>query len=77
MAQSVVINKISCYNLSHQTLTSCAFMDDAARACYDVIITSLSSLECRRWGLSKNVADFTTKFIEEQKIPCMIRVWGF
>ena len=42
-------------------------MDDDARACYDRIITSLSSLECRWWGLSKTVTDFTTQFIEEQK----------
>ena len=67
MAQSVVINNICYYNVSHQTLISCAFMDDDARACYDRIITSLSSLECRWWGLSKTVTDFTTQFIEEQK----------
>ena len=67
MAQSVVINKICYYNISHQTLTSCAFMDDDARACYDRIITSLSSLECQRWGLSSKVANFTTKIIEQQQ----------
>ena len=67
MAQTAVLNKICYYNLSHQTLTSCAFMDDDARACYDRIITSLSSLECRRWGLSYKVATFTNKFIENQR----------
>ena len=67
MVQSVVINKICYYNLSYQTLTSCVCMDDDAWACFDRIITSLSSLECRRRGLSKNVADFTTSFIEEQR----------
>ena len=67
MAQSVVLNKICYYNLSHQTLTSCAFIDDDARACYDRIITSLSSLECRRWRLSYKVANVTNKFIENQK----------
>ena len=53
MAQSVVLNKLSYYNISHQTLQSYAFMDDDARACYDRIVTSLSSLECQKWGLSK------------------------
>ena len=33
MAQSAVLNKIAYYNISHQTLTSCAFMDNDARAC--------------------------------------------
>ena len=67
MAQSVVLNKICYYNLSHQTLTRCAFMDDDARACYDRIITSLSSVECRRWGMSYKVASFTNNFIESQQ----------
>lgn len=66
MAQSVVIKNICYYNISHQTLISCAFMDDDARACYDRIITSLSSLECQRWGLSAKEANFTNKFIESQ-----------
>ena len=67
MAQSAVLNKIAYYNISHQTLTSCAFMDDDARACYDRIVTSLSSTECRRWGTSHNTATFTNSFIEKQK----------
>ena len=42
-------------------------MDDDARACYDRIVTSLSSTECRRWGISHNTATFTNSFIEQQK----------
>ena len=72
MAQTAVLNKICYYNLSHQTLTSCAFMDDDARACYDRIITSLSSLECRRWGLSYKLATFTNKFYRKSKISFTI-----
>ena len=41
-------------------------MDKDARACYDRINTSLSSAECRRWGLPYNVASFTNNFIEHQ-----------
>ena len=67
MAQSAVLNKIVYYNISHQILTSCGFMDDDARACYDRIVTSLSSAECRRWGISHNVASFSNIFIEQQK----------
>ena len=50
MAQSVVLNKLMYYNLSHQTLTPCAFMDDDARACYDRIVTELSEVEVQKWG---------------------------
>ena len=67
MAQTAVLNKISYYNISHQTFTSCAFMDDDARACYNRIVTSLSSAECRQWGISHNIATFTNKFIETQQ----------
>ena len=66
MAQSVVLNRLCYYNISHQTLQKCAFMDDDARACYDRIVTSLNSLECQKWGLSKNITDFTNKFNESQ-----------
>ena len=51
MAQSVVLNKLSYYNISHQLQMSCAFMDDDARACYDRIVTCLSSAEFRKWGI--------------------------
>lgn len=67
MAQSAVINKILYYNISHQQGMSAAFMDDDARACYDRIITPLSSLEAIKWGLSLQVANFTTNFIHNQK----------
>ena len=65
-AQSAVINKIMYYNLSHQMLLPAAFMDDDARACYDRIITPLSSLECRKWGAPYRLASFTNNFIESQ-----------
>ena len=67
MAQSVVLNKLMYYNISHQTLTPCAFMDDDARACYDRIVTRFSSADCRKWGISENVASFTNSFIEQQQ----------
>ena len=67
MAQSVVLNKQLCYNISHQTLTMCAFMDDGARACYDRIVTCMSSFECCKWGIDHSVAEFTNNFIESQK----------
>ena len=67
MAQSAVLNKIAYYNISHQTLTGCAFMDDDARACYDRILSSLSSAGCRRWGLSHDITKFTNTFLENQQ----------
>jgi len=65
-AQSAVINKVLYYNLSHQMLMPAAFMDDDARACYDRIITPLSSLECRKWGAPYALTKFTNTFIENQ-----------
>ena len=44
MAQSAVLNKIAYYNISHQTLTGCAFMDDDARACYDRIVSTNNAM---------------------------------
>ena len=67
MEDAVVLNKLMYYNISHQTLTLCAFMDDDARACYDRIVTCMSSLECRKWGIDPKVAEFTNDFIESQK----------
>ena len=67
MAQSVVINKLMYYNITHQTLTPSAFMDDDARACYDRIVTRLSSADCRKWGIGHRVAEFTNSFIEQQE----------
>ena len=65
-AQSAVINKVLYYNLSHQMLLPSAFMDDDARACYDRIITPLSSLECRKWGAPYKLTEFTNNFIKNQ-----------
>ena len=67
MAQSIVLNKLFYYNFSHQTLTLCAFMENDARACYDRIVTCMSSLECRKRGIDYNVSEFTNDFIETQK----------
>lgn len=67
MAQSVVLNKIMYYNLSRQTLTPCAFRDGDARACYNRIVTRLSSADCRKWGVGNNVSSFTNNFIESQQ----------
>ena len=65
-AQSAVLNKVLYYNLSRQMLLPAAFMDDDARACYDRIVTSLNSLECRKWGAPYKLAKFTNTFIENQ-----------
>lgn len=65
MAQSVVLNKLMYYNISHQTLTSCAFTDDDARACCDRIVARYSSADCRKWGIGHDVASFTNNFIEQ------------
>ena len=54
------------YNISHQMIMPPAFMDDDARACYDRIITPLSSLECRKWGAPFKLAKFTNTFIQNQ-----------
>lgn len=67
MVQSVVPNKLVYSNISHQTFTLCAFMDDDARACYDGIVTRLSSADCRKWGIGHKVANFTNSFIEQQQ----------
>ena len=65
-AQSAVIKKVLYYNLSRQMLMPSDFMDDEARACYDRILTSLNSLECRKWGAPFQLAKFTNTFIENQ-----------
>ena len=66
MAQSAVIHKLLYYNISHQTHTSAAFMGDDTRACYDRIVTRHSSIESRKWELSAQITNFTTKFINSQ-----------
>ena len=65
-AQSAVINKVLYYNLSRQMLMPAAFMDDDARACYDRIVTSLNSLEYRKWGAPYQLSKFTNTFIKNQ-----------
>ena len=45
----------------------CAFLDDDAKACYDRIVTHLSEVEVRKWGVSKKAAKFTTKFLHNQE----------
>ena len=65
-AQSAVINKVLYYNLSRQMLMPAAFIDDDARACYDRIVTSLNSLECRKWDAPHKLSKFNNTFIENQ-----------
>ena len=35
--------------------------------CYDRIVTRLSSADCRKWGISHEVAEFANNFIESQQ----------
>lgn len=65
--QSAYINKICYYDLSRQKLMASAFLDDDAKACYDRIVTRLSEVEVRKWGVSKRAAKYTTKFLHSQK----------
>lgn len=65
-AQSAVINKVLYYNLSRQMLMPAAFMDDDAQACYDRILTSTNSSECRKWGAPHQLSKFTNTFIGNQ-----------
>ena len=65
--QSAYINKICYYDLSRQKLMSSAFLDDDAKACYDRIVTGLSEVEVRKWGVSKKASKFTTKFLHNQQ----------
>ena len=65
--QSAYINKICYYDISRQKVMGCAFLDDDAKACYDRIVTRLSEVEVRKWGVSKKAAKFTTKFLHNQQ----------
>ena len=65
--QSAYINKICYYDISRQKVMDCAFLDDDAKACYDRIVTRLSEVEVRKWGVSKEAAQFTTKFLHQQR----------
>ena len=66
-AQSAVLNKIMYYDVTRQNKTPSAFMDDDARACYDRIVTPLSAVEGRKWGMSYSESIYTTKILENQK----------
>ena len=65
--QSAYINKICYYDISRQKDMNCAFLDDDTKACYDRIVTRLSEVEVRKWGVSKKAAAFTTKFLHQQE----------
>ena len=45
-----------------------AFLDDDAKAYYDRIVTRLSKVKVRKWGVSKQAAKFTTKFLHNQEL---------
>ena len=66
-AQTVVLNKMMYYNITHQQLLEAAFMDDDARNCYDRILTTMSAVEMRSWGQSYNEAEFTVEFLQQQQ----------
>ena len=65
-AQSIVLNKLLYYSISHQTKETAAFLDDDAKACYDRILPSLAGVETRKWGLTHKATDLTRKIIESQ-----------
>ena len=65
--QSAIINNICYYDVSRQKVMATSFLDDDAVACYDRILTELSEVEVRKWGVSKHAAKFTTKFLQNQK----------
>ena len=66
-AQTVVLNKLMYYNISHQQLLEAAFMDDDARNCYDRILTAMSAVEMRSWGQSYEEAEFAVNFLQQQQ----------
>ena len=66
-AQSIVLNKILYYAISHQTREEAAFLDDDAKACYDRILPSLAGVESRKWGLTHKATSLTRKIIESQQ----------
>ena len=66
-AQSVVLNKILYYTISHQTREEAAFLDDDAKACYDRILPSLAGVETRKWGLTHKASSITRNIIEQQQ----------
>ena len=66
-AQSVVLNKILYYSITHQKRMPAAFLDNDAKACYDRIIPSLACLETRKWGLTHKATNLTRQIMESQK----------
>ena len=66
-AQSIVLNKLMYYGITHQKREQAAFMDDDAKACYDRIIPSLASVEVQKWGISKQTAELTRTIVEQQQ----------
>ena len=65
--QSAYINKICYYDILRQKVMACSFLDDDAVACYDRILTELSEMEVRKWGVLHHAAQFTTKFLHNQQ----------
>ena len=66
-ATSIILNKSLYYDISKQSLTTAAYMDDDAKACYDRIIPSLASVEVQKWGISKKAAALTRNIVEKQQ----------
>ena len=66
-ATSVVLNKKLYYDISRQSLTKAAFMDDDAKACFDRVIPQLSQIESQKWGVSYKAANLATQIIQQQK----------
>ena len=55
-ATSIILNKNLYYDIAKQTLTTAAYMDDDAKACYDRVIPQLAEIESQKWGLSYKAA---------------------
>ena len=66
-ATSVVLNKHLYYDITKQTLTEAAFMDDDAKACFDRVIPQLSQIESQKWGVSYKAASLATQIIQQQQ----------
>ena len=66
-AQSIVLNKILHYGVSHQKRSEAAYTDDDADACYDRILPSLVSVETRKWELNHKATTLSQNIIEAQR----------
>ena len=62
-AQSAVLNKVCYYDITRQTRTPSAFMNDGARACNNGIITSLSIAEGRSHIYTTNILQHQKFFV--------------